>query len=74
MKNQQNDIVRIYSDTEININFLQEELAKKGISSVVKNEFQSALMSGFGANPNAVDLYVNSADFERASELIEDLT
>jgi hypothetical protein len=73
MKNQKNDIIRIHSDTEININLLQDELAQAGIPSIIKNEFQSAMMAGFGAFPNAVDLYVNTTDFERASIVIQDL-
>jgi hypothetical protein len=73
MKNQERDIIRIHSDTEININLLQDELANVGIPSIIKNEFQSAIMAGFGANPNAVDLYVNATDFEKASKIIQDL-
>jgi hypothetical protein len=73
MENNQTDMIRVYSDTEININMIRAELAKIGIPSLVKNEFQSALMAGFGATPNAVDLYVNSADIEEASSLIQDL-
>lgn len=73
MENQKNDIVRIYSDTEININLIQDELSKAGIPSIIKNEFQSAVMAGFGALPNAVDLYVNATDFEKASKIIQDL-
>jgi hypothetical protein len=73
MENNQNEMVRIYSDTEINVNMLRAELTKIGIPSLIKNEFQSGLMAGFGASPNAVDLYVNSSDLEEASSLIQDL-
>ena len=74
MKEDQIDMVRVYSDSEININKFRAELAKIGIPSLVKNEFQSALMAGFGASPNAVDLYVNSTDQEAANALIQDLS
>ncbi|WP_375580774.1 DUF2007 domain-containing protein [Marivirga tractuosa] len=73
MENNQNDMVRVYSDTEININMLNIELAKIGIPSLVKNEFQSAVMAGFGASPNSVDLYVNASDVEEATKVIQDL-
>ncbi|RUA33762.1 MAG: DUF2007 domain-containing protein [Bacteroidetes bacterium] len=73
MENKYADMVRVYSDTEININRIRSELAKIGIPSIIKNEFQSALMAGFGASPNAVDLYVNASDFEEATKLIQDL-
>lgn len=65
--------MRVYSDTEININRLRAELAKIGIPSLVKNEFQSGVLAGFGASPNAVDLYVNASDAEEATKLIDDL-
>lgn len=74
MENNQNDMVRVYSDTEVNINRISAELANKGIPSLVKNEFQSGLMAGFGASPNAVDLYVNSTEAEKALEIIQDLS
>ncbi len=71
MKEDQNDMVRVYSDSEINITRLRGELAKIGIPSLVKNEFKSGVMAGFGASPNAVDLYVNTSDFDEATSLIE---
>ena len=73
MENNQTDMIRVYSDTEININMIRAELAKIGIPSLVKNEFRSGLLAGFGATPNSVDLYVNSSDIEEASSLIHDL-
>jgi len=74
MKNKRNDMVRVYSDTEVNINRISAELAKIGIPSLVKNEFQSAVMAGFGASPNAVDLYVNATEAEKALLIIQDLS
>ncbi len=73
MKNNEDDLIRVYSDSEININRLSAELAKIGIPSLVKNEFKSGVMAGFGASPNAVDLYVNSTDRDAATSLIKDL-
>lgn len=64
---------RIYTDTEININRLKAELAKIGIPSLVKNEFRSGLMAGFGASPYTVDLYIDPENEEEASSLIQDL-
>lgn len=73
MENNQQDMVRVFSDTEININRLSMKLAKIEILSMIKNEFQSGLMAGFGASPNAVDLYVNASDIDEATKLIQDL-
>jgi hypothetical protein len=73
MKDNQSDMIRVHSDTEIKIELIRSELANIGISSLVKNEFRSGLLAGFGATPNSVDLYVNSSDIEEASSLIHDL-
>ncbi|HET8860357.1 putative signal transducing protein [Marivirga sp.] len=66
-------MTRVYSDTELIINRLSAELAKFGIPSIVKNEFHSAVMAGFGASPHSVDLYVKASDLEEAKRLIQDL-
>ncbi|ADR23203.1 hypothetical protein MATR_29480 [Marivirga tractuosa] len=73
MDNTQKDMICVYSDTELNINRLRAELAKIGISSLVKNEFQSGVIAGFGAPVNAVDLYVNASESEEALAIIQDL-
>lgn len=73
MEENYNDMMKIYSDTEININRIRSELAKIGIPSMIKNEFQSGLIAGFGVSSNAVDLFVNTPDFEEASKLIQEL-
>ena len=73
MEDHKNEMVRVYSDTEITINMLKAELAKIEIPSLVKNEFRSGLMAGFGAAPNAVDLFVDSENVEQAELLIRDL-
>jgi len=66
-------MVRVHSNTEVVISRLRAELAKIGIPSLVKNEFESGLMAGFGASPNAVDLYVNATDLDAAISLVQDL-
>jgi hypothetical protein len=73
MKNNQNDMVRVFSDTEINIEMIRTELAKIGIPSLVKNEFRSGVMAGFGASPNSVDLYVKAENLDKATSVIQDL-
>jgi hypothetical protein len=73
MKYNQSEMIRVFSDTEINIDMIRAELAKIGIPSLVKNEFQSGLLAGFGASPIAVDLYVNAENLDEASSLIQDI-
>lgn len=73
MESSQKDMIRVYTDSEINVEMIRGELAKIGIPSLVKNEFKSAVMAGFGASPNAVELYVNPSDLEESTSLIQDL-
>lgn len=73
MENNQKDMIRVYTDSEINVEMIRVELAKIGIPSLVKNEFKSALMAGFGASPNTVDLFVNASDLDEATKIIKDL-
>lgn len=67
------DIVRVFSDTALTVNLIKSELEKIGIPSLIKNDFQSGVIAGFGGGlPNAVDLYVNHADYENALTVIEE--
>lgn len=73
MEKNQKDMVKIYTDSEINVEMIRVELAKIGIPSLVKNEFKSGVMAGFGALPYAVELYVNPSDLDEATTLVKDL-
>lgn len=67
------DIVRVFSDTEITVNLIKSELEKIGIPSLIKNDFQSGVIAGFGGGlPNGVDLYVNHTDYDNAMTIIEE--
>ncbi|WP_439181674.1 putative signal transducing protein [Carboxylicivirga taeanensis] len=66
------DIVKIYTDTELTISHLKNVLADKGIESMVKNDFESGVSAGFVAGAvNSVDLYVLQKDELRAREVTE---
>ncbi|WP_296618573.1 DUF2007 domain-containing protein [Marivirga sp.] len=73
MEKNQKDMIKVYTDSEINVEMVRAELAKIGIPSLVKNDFKSGVMAGFGASPNAVELYVNPSDLDEATSLVQDL-
>ncbi len=66
------DLVNIYSDTELTVSHLKNILADNGIESMIKNDFESGVSAGFVAgSPSAVDLFVFAKDVNRAQEIIE---
>lgn len=67
-----NDIVNIYSDTELTVSHLKNVLSENGIESMIKNDFESGVSAGFVAGTvTSVDLYVMVKDEERARVLVE---
>ena len=63
--------VKIFSGTSIIINRLRSLLEDDHIGSIVKNQFESARLAGFGAPMNSVDLYVLDTDVEKAAPIVE---
>ena len=68
---EKNELLRVYTGTELTANLLKEELEKNGISGMVRNDFKSGVMAGFsGGIPSAADLYINESDFDKAKPII----
>lgn len=66
--------VRIYTGTEISVQYVKAELEASGIGCLVQNDFNSGVMAGFaGGVPSAIDLYVLEADAERARLLVAEI-
>lgn len=67
-----NDLIRVYSGTEITAKLLQVELEQDGIPSMVKNLFKSGMSAGLiDVNPPSVDLYVKEIDLKKAEPIIK---
>ena len=70
---EQTNTIRVYSGTELKVNLLKEELSQNGISSLIKNDFNSGLVACFsGGGPSAVDLYIQENDLEKAEPIIKE--
>lgn len=64
--------ITVYTGTEVNIQYLQSIFEKAGIRSLVKDNFQSGLRSGFGGGlPGQVQLQVESNHFEEAKKIAD---
>ena len=72
MKNE-NDLIRVFSGTEISVNLLKDELESIGISAMIQNDFQSGITAGFfGGGTSAIDLFIQEADQKEAEPVINE--
>ena len=65
--------VRILTDTAIAINRFAQILDENKISSLIKDNVESARLAGFGTSPNEVELYVYKSDVDNAKKIIKSI-
>ncbi|MCU4154859.1 DUF2007 domain-containing protein [Carboxylicivirga sp. A043] len=66
------DLINIFSDTELTVSHLKNTLADNGIESMIKNDYESGVSAGFVAGTQtSVDLYVFSKDVEKAQPIVD---
>lgn len=64
---------RVYTGSEVNVQYLQELFEEKNISSRVRNDFDSGLRAGFGGGlPGQVLLFADAEHFEKARKIVEE--
>jgi len=67
-----NELIMVYSGTELIVKLLMVELEQDGIPSMIKNVYKSGLSAGLiNVNPPSVDLYVKAIDLKKAEPLIK---
>ncbi|MEB8329135.1 DUF2007 domain-containing protein [Flavobacteriaceae bacterium KMM 6897] len=67
-----NNYVSVFTGSEVDIILLKGLLEEKGISTLVKNEKESARVSGFGGGSYAgIRLFILESDKIRATPIIE---
>lgn len=60
----------VYTGPEVNVQFLQDLLNKAGISSRVRNDFDSGLRAGFGGGlPGQVLLFAEKLKYDEALKI-----
>ncbi|MGB5363041.1 MAG: DUF2007 domain-containing protein [Aureibaculum sp.] len=65
--------IRFFTGSLIEIQRLQLDLDDQKIPSLVKNNFQSGLRSGFyGGSPNQVELFIYEEDLEKATLILKE--
>ena len=64
--------IKFFTGSLIEIQRLQLDLNDKKIPSLVKNNFESGLRSGFyGGSPSLVQLFIFKEDLEKAKPILE---
>lgn len=64
--------IRLFTGSLIEIQRLQLDLNDNKIPSLVKNNFESGLRSGFyGGSPSQVELFIFKEDLEEAKPILE---
>ncbi|MDA3953967.1 MAG: DUF2007 domain-containing protein [Bacteroidales bacterium] len=63
-----NDLNRLYTGSEINVNILKEILDDNQIASLVKNDMKSGITAGFGGGYTGAEssIYVTDKNLEKA--------
>ena len=64
----------IFKGSFVEVKRVESELISNGINPIIINKKQSAILSGFGYNPNdQILVYVFSDQLELAKQIIKDL-
>ena len=64
--------IKFFTGSLIEIQRLQLDLDDQEIPSLVKNNFESGLRSGFyGGSPSQVQLFIYQEDFDKAKPILE---
>lgn len=67
------NMIKVFTGTEIEVNILKNRFAEIGINGIVQNDFQSGIIAGFGGGtPSSVDFYIDKKDLSEAEEIIAD--
>ena len=64
----------IFKGSFVEVKRVESELVSNGINPIIINKKQSAILSGFGYNPNdQILIYVFSDQLELSKQIIKDL-
>ena len=68
-----NNLIRVFTGTEVLVYLLKERLDEVGISALIKDDFQSGITVGFVSGvPSAIDLYIQESDLKEAEPIINE--
>lgn len=65
-------LMKVFSGSEILALALQEKIEAVGVNTLIKNNIQSARLGGFGDLGQAVEVFIQETDFNKANLVIEE--
>lgn len=69
----ENNLVNVFTGSEIEILLLKEELESNGIPTFVRDGYSSGLMAGFyGGSQSSIELLISESDQEKANPIIRE--
>ena len=66
---EKDNLIRVYTGSEISVISLKDRLDKIGISSSIQNDSSNSFFRGV---PIAIDLYIQEFDFKKAEPIINE--
>ena len=69
----EDELVRIFTGSEVLVILLKDELEQFGIRSMIQNDYDAGLSAGFVSGvPSAIDLYIQESDLNKAKPIISE--
>jgi hypothetical protein len=65
-------LMKVFSGSEVLAMSLLEKLEEAGVTTMKKDNIQSARLGGFGNADLAVELFIQETDFAKANPVIEE--
>jgi hypothetical protein len=71
--NTEEQSIKVFTGTELQVNLLKEELENAGIGSMINSDFHSGISAGFGGGyPSEIELLIQKKDFQKAESIIKE--
>ena len=65
-------MMKVFSGSEVLAMAIKAKIEDAGVSTLVKNNIQSATLGGYGTSGQAVEVFINEKDYGKAHKAIED--
>lgn len=65
-------LIKVYSGSEILAQALKAKLEENEVDVIIKNNIQSGRLAGFGIADQAMEVFIEQRDLERADKVIEE--
>ena len=67
------NLVRVFTGSEVSAILLKGELESIGISSMIQNDYQAGNAVGFiGGTPSAIDLFIKESNLKEAEPIVNE--